>query len=101
GEILEIGHDRVDARHLRAREHDPGIDQQEMVLPLDHEGVEAEFPQAAQRDQAQRRAVSGWVHVGIARLSVRLSRAKSTTDSVSARRDPSMLSNLKFSLRLA
>ena len=101
GQVLEVGHDRVDARHLRAREHQARVDQEEMVLPLHDERVQAEFPQAAEGHQAQHGAVSGIDHAGIARLRARLSRANSPTDSVSARRDPSMLSNLKFSLRLA
>ena len=105
GEVLEVGHDRVDAGHVGGREEHPGVEQEEVVLPLEHERVEAELTEPAKRDESYRRGVvssranqalapGGWS------LKAPQIAANSTTDSVSGRLDPSTLRNLKYSLRL-
>ena len=32
GQVLEVGHDRVDSGHLRAREHHPRVEQQQVCI---------------------------------------------------------------------
>ena len=86
----------------------PASIRRQVVLPLEDQRVEAELAQPAERDEAQRpRRLSRAIRVHEPR-SAATGRAptptegcaNSTTDSVSARREPSMLSNLKCSLRL-
>ena len=105
GQVLEVGDDRVDAGHLGRREEDPGVEQQEMLLPLEHERVEAELTEPAERHEAHRRRVVGTrssqdLAPGGSDLTASQIAANSTTDSVSALLDPSTLRNLKYSLRL-
>ena len=105
GEVLEVGHDRVDPGHLGGREEHTGVEQQEVLLPLQHEGVEAELAEPAERDEADRRRVVGArsnqaLAPGGSLLEASQIAANSTTDSVSVRLDPSTLRNLKYSLRL-
>jgi hypothetical protein len=52
-EVFEVGHDGVDAGHLGAREHHAGVEQQEMLLPLQQHRVQAELAEPAERDQPQ------------------------------------------------
>ena len=51
GEVLEVGNDRVDPRHLRGGEEHPRVDQEQMVLPLQDQGVQSELAQAAEWDE--------------------------------------------------
>ncbi len=51
GEVLEVGNDRVDPRHLRGGEEHSRVDQQQMVLPLQDQGVQSELAQAAEWDE--------------------------------------------------
>ncbi len=105
GEILEVGDDRVDARHVGGREEHAGVEEQKVILPLEHERVEAELTEPAERDEADRLRVVGFgsiqalAPVGSLLRALQIA-ANSTTDSVSARLDPSTLRNLKYSLRL-
>ncbi len=105
GQVLEVGNDRIDSGHLGRREEDSGVEQQEMLLPLQHEGVEAELTEPAERHEAHRRRVVGTrssqdLAPGGSHLTASQIAANSTTDSVSALLDPSTLRNLKYSLRL-
>ena len=54
GEVGEVGHDSVDARHLRAGEEHARVEQEQVPLPLEDHRVEAELSQAAERDEPQR-----------------------------------------------
>jgi hypothetical protein len=51
GEVLEIGYDRIDTRHLGGGEEHAGVEEHEVLLPLEHERVEAELTEAAERDE--------------------------------------------------
>ena len=105
GEVLEIGDDRVDPRHLGGRKENAGVEQEEVLLPLQHERVEAELTEPAERDEADRRRVVGvrsnqaFAPAGSLLTAPQIA-ANSTTDSVSGLLDPSTLRNLKYSLRL-
>ena len=47
-QVLEVGNDRVDSRHLGRREQHSGVEQQEVLVPLQHERVEAELTEPAE-----------------------------------------------------
>ena len=61
GQVLEVRDDGVDAGHLGAREHHPRVDEQQMLLPLENHGVQAELAKPPQGDEP---------HVGIAHHAV-------------------------------
>ena len=56
GQVLEVRNDRVDTGQLGVGEHDSGVHQQEVVLPLQHHRIQAEL--TVQRDQAERRSAA-------------------------------------------
>ncbi len=60
GEVLEVGDDEVDAGHVGGREEHPRVEEQEVVLPLEHHGVEAELTEPAERHEADRRRTLGF-----------------------------------------
>jgi hypothetical protein len=49
-EIGNVGHDDVDAEEFRFREHESGIDDDDVVFPAEGEAVHAEFAEAAKGD---------------------------------------------------
>ena len=83
----------------------PASMQEEVVLPLEDECVQAELTEAAERDEPDRlecrrsRARLTPTPPASRASSARQIAANSTTDSVSARLDPSTLRDLKYSLR--
>jgi hypothetical protein len=52
-EIGNVGHDDVDAEEFRFREHEAGIDNDDVVFPAEGQAVHAEFPEAAKGDDFQ------------------------------------------------
>ena len=103
----EVGDDRVDARHLGAREQHARVDEQQVPVPLEDEGVQAELAEAAERDQpngatsdraSRDRPLAG----GLLELRGHVARAPRTPQPIASlpAATPSMLSNLKCSLRL-
>jgi len=49
-EIREIRDDVIDPQHIIFREHQPGIDHQDLAFVFIHHHVGADFPQSTQRD---------------------------------------------------
>ena len=93
GEVVEVGDDRVDARHLGGGEEHPRVEEEDVILPLEHHRVEAELTEPAERDEAHRARLTGtpWIHTlapaGSLLTALQIP-ANSTTDSVSGRLDP-------------
>ena len=52
-EVGDVGDDEVDAVHLQLREHQPGVHDQELVLPLQRPHVPADLAEPAQGDVAK------------------------------------------------
>ena len=52
GEVLEVGDDEVDAGHLGGGEEHAGVEQQQVVLPLEDHRVQPELTQAPERNEA-------------------------------------------------
>ena len=52
-QIAEVGDHHVDAPHVVLGEHDPRIDDQDVAAMLEEHHVLADFPQAAEGDEAQ------------------------------------------------
>jgi hypothetical protein len=103
-EVLEVGDDRVHPRHPGRREEHAGVEQEYVPLPLEDEGVETELAEPAERDEPDRPCVVTVASVqpspptDPSRATSQIA-ANSTTDSVSARLDPSKWRDLKYSLR--
>jgi hypothetical protein len=51
-QIVEVGHDRLDARHLGAWKRESGIHEQEVLVPLHDHRVQPELSQSSEGDQA-------------------------------------------------
>src|SRR5260370_37642631 len=47
-EVRDVGQNEVDAKHVLLREHQPGVDDEHLVLPLERPHVDADLAQAAQ-----------------------------------------------------
>ena len=54
-QVGEVGQDQVDAGHVRVREHDPHVEDQDPPVDLDAGAVAADLPQAAEEDDPDRR----------------------------------------------
>jgi hypothetical protein len=52
-QVGEVGQDEVDAEHLGGREHQPGVDDDDAALVLDHGHVLADLAQSPERQHAQ------------------------------------------------
>ena len=52
-EVGDVGHDDVDAEQFRFREHEAGVDHDNVVFPADREAVHSEFAEAAEGDDFQ------------------------------------------------
>src|ERR1700739_4280642 len=50
GEVGDVGHDDVDAQKFRFREHEAGVDHDNVVFPADRQAVHSEFAEAAEGD---------------------------------------------------
>src|SRR5260370_32953882 len=48
-EVRDVGQNEVDAKHVFLREHQPGVDDEHLVLPLERPHVDADLAKAAQR----------------------------------------------------
>ena len=53
-EVGDVGHDEVDAEHLLVGEHEPAVDDDDLVAVLEDVAVLADLADAAERDDAQR-----------------------------------------------
>ena len=53
-EVLDVGDDEVDAEHLLVGEHEPGVDDQDVVALLDRHHVLPDLTDTAERDDADR-----------------------------------------------
>ena len=60
-EVGDVGHDEVDAEHLLVGEHQPAVDDDDVVAVLEDVHVLADLADAAERDDAERLAGSGAV----------------------------------------
>ena len=58
-EIGDVGDDEVDAEHLLVGEHQPAVDDDDVVAVLEHVHVLADLAHPAERDDAERLVV-GW-----------------------------------------
>ena len=52
-EVGDVGHNDVDAEQFRFREHEAGVDHDDVVFPADREAVHSEFAEAAEGDDFQ------------------------------------------------
>ena len=52
-QVGDVGHDEVDAVHLLLGEHQPAVDDDDLVGVLEHRHVLADLADAAERDDAQ------------------------------------------------
>ncbi len=52
-QVGEVGQDEVDAEHLRGREHQAGVDDDDAAVVLDHGHVLADLAQSPERQHAQ------------------------------------------------
>ncbi len=52
-QVGDIGHDNVDAQKLRFREHQPGVDHDDVVFPAERKTVHPELAQPAQGNDFQ------------------------------------------------
>ena len=52
-EVGDVGHDDVDAQQLRFREHEAGVDDDDVVFPAEGEAVHSEFAESAEGDDFQ------------------------------------------------
>ena len=64
-EVGDVGHDEVDAEHLLVGEHQPAVDDDDLVAVLEDVHVLADLAHAAERDDAQDRSVAA--EAGVAR----------------------------------
>ena len=53
-EVGDVGDDEVDAEHLLVGEHQPAVDDDDVVAVLEHVHVLADLPHPAERDDAER-----------------------------------------------
>ena len=53
-EVGDVGHDEVDAEHLLVGEHQPAVDDDDVVAVLEHVHVLADLAHAAERDDPKR-----------------------------------------------
>ena len=53
GEVVEVGHDRVDPGHLGGRKQHPGVQQEEVLLPLEDHCVQPELSESPERNETQ------------------------------------------------
>ena len=51
-EVADVGDDDIDAEQLFFREHEAGVDDEDVVSPFDRHAVHAELAETAQRDNA-------------------------------------------------
>src|ERR1700687_675220 len=49
-QVGDVGQHKVDARHVLVREHESGVDDKDLVVPLEGPHVDSDLAQAAQRD---------------------------------------------------
>jgi hypothetical protein len=56
-EVRDVGHDEVDAEHLLVREHEPAVDDHDVVAVLEHVHVLADLPHPAERDDPERHVI--------------------------------------------
>ena len=52
-EVGDVGHDDVDAQQFRFREHEAGVNNDNVVFPADRQAVHAEFAEATEGDDFQ------------------------------------------------
>ena len=65
-EVRDVGDDEVDAEHLLVREHEPAVDDDDVVAVLEHVAVLADLPYPAERDDAERNVRVGHRRLGSA-----------------------------------
>src|SRR5205085_4310208 len=54
-QVCHVRDDEVDAQHPFVREHETGVDDDDVIADLDREHILADFTDAAKRDHPQRR----------------------------------------------
>src|SRR4029077_12813764 len=54
-EVRDVRQDEVDAEHVLLREHEPGVHDQDLVLPLEAPHVDPDLAEAAQREVTEAR----------------------------------------------
>src|ERR1035438_353127 len=52
-QVADIGDNDIHSQQLRLREHQPGVDHDNVVFPTDREAVHAELAESAQRNDFQ------------------------------------------------
>ena len=58
-EVGDVGDDEVDAEHLLVGEHEPAVDDDDVVAVLEHVHVLADLAHPAERDDAERLGFTG------------------------------------------
>ena len=64
-EVGDVGDDEVDAEHLLVGEHEPAVDDDDVVAVLEDVHVLADLPHPAERDDAERRLGCDWHSVPV------------------------------------
>ena len=62
-EVGDVGDDEVDAEHLLVREHQPAVDDHDLVAVLEDVHVLADLAHPAERDDAERMVAGRWHRV--------------------------------------
>ncbi len=58
-QVRDVGQDQVDAEHVLLGEHEAGVDDQDLVLPLEGPHVDADLAEAAERQILEARSNEG------------------------------------------
>ena len=84
-QVGDVGDDEVDAEHLLVGEHQPAVDDDDVVAVLDDVHVLADLPHPAERDDPERRVAGVAASVRLSRCGIRL-RSEQGRRVVAARR---------------
>src|ERR1044072_1007252 len=90
-QVREVGQHEVDAHHLRGREPQPAVDDDETVVVLDDREVLPDLADAAQREDAQLAAHAAWAPVSNpcrSRVPRMIAISRSSASTIGSRRPP-------------
>src|SRR5258708_37463345 len=57
-QVRDVGQDEVDPQHVLLREHEPGVDDEDLVLPLERPHVDADLAKAAEGQVSKPRSAN-------------------------------------------
>src|SRR3954451_4170757 len=81
-EVRDVRDDEVDPEHLFVREHEPAVDDDDVVAVLEDVHVLADLPHPAERDDAERRVLGAAVEAGALRWLAGVGHESSSQKSV-------------------